>query len=135
MNITLCTTSVFLASLVLSACATSTTQQTSSADQDLRKMTSKRLKSVLHRNTVQWGDGSAVYYNGSEIRTFGLDGAVILGVINFKNDQHCSSWNEGGERCSTVYEGSDGTLSFFVPGETDSSGGFARVLKGNPKNL
>jgi len=133
-NIKLRSSNVVFAALVLSACATPS-EQNFATDQELRKMTSSRLKSVLNGNTVQWGDGSAVYYNGSEIRAFGPDGTAIVGAIRFKNNQHCRSWNGGGERCSDVYEGADGTLSFFVPGETDSSGGIARVLNGNPNNL
>ena len=126
---------VILAVIVLPGCATTSTEQNYSSDQALQKMTSNRLRSALNGNTVKWPDGSAVYYSGSEIRTAGSDGESIIGAINFSNDQHCRSWNGGGERCSTVYEGADGKLSFFVEGETDSSGGYALILKGNPNKL
>jgi len=139
MNSTFVSAGVIAGAIVLSGCATSPSGQNSAndqaSDQALKKMSSARLRSVLNGNSVKWPDGSTVYYSGSEIKTLGFDGESIAGAIDFKNDQHCSRWNGGGERCSTVYESADGKLSFFVEGETDSSSGYALILNGNPSKL
>jgi len=135
MNSAFVTVGVIVGGIVLSGCETLPSGQRSANDQALKKMSSERLRSALNGNSVKWPDGSTVYYSGSEIKTLGFDGESLVGEINFSNDQHCSSWSGGGERCSTVYEGADGKLSFFVEGETDSSSGYALILKGNPDKL
>lgn len=125
---------LFTLSLVLSACATQSAEDVFAENQGLQQMTSERLQAVFDGNTLEWGDGSIVYYTGAEIRTPESDGTVTVGTISFTNNQHCRSWG-GADKCSTVYENGDGKLSFFVGGKPDSSGGFGRIVTGNTKDL
>jgi len=97
----------------------------------LQQMTSEELESVLDGNTVVWGDGSIVYYNGAVIQGITPDGTQLVGAINFANSLHCRSWNGGSDKCSTVYDDGSGILTFFVNGRPDSSGGYAQVYIGN----
>lgn len=100
----------------------------------LKQMTSEELQSVLNGNTLQWGDGSLVYYDGSEIRGLNPSDESLVGTINFANNLHCRNWGRS-DKCSTVYDDGSGTLIFFVGGDPDSSGGYANVLIGNPEQL
>lgn len=99
----------------------------------LQQMTSDELQSVLGGNTIVWGDGSIVYYTGAEIRT--PDITLTMGTIDFAGDLHCRTWNGGRPKCSTVYDDGSGILYFFVDGNPDSSGGYARIFIGNTEQL
>jgi len=131
---TLCVSSIVLSAMSLSACATKSAEDVFVESQGLQPMTSERLEVVLDGNTIQWADGTNVYYSGSEIRALDSDGGPMVGTINFADNLHCRAWG-GADKCSSVYEGPDGTLTFFVDGKADSSGGYGQVIEGNPENL
>jgi len=120
--------------ILVAACATKSAEDIFVENQGLQPMTSERLQTVLDGNTIQWGDGTNVYYSGSEIRALDSDGGSMVGTIKFSDNLHCRAWG-GADKCSSVYEDSDGKLTFFVDGKPDSSGGYGRVISGNPENL
>ena len=104
-------------------------------NQGLQRLTSEKLGAVLEGNTLQWADGTHVYYVGSEIRAQNSNGELMIGAINYANDLHCRSWRSGKEKCSTVYHDGEGKLTFFVDGNPDSSGGHGQIIAGNPREL
>lgn len=119
----------------LSACANKSAESIYSENQGSLRLSSERLQTIFDGNTLEWADGTVVYYNGSEIRASESDGTVIVGTIRFTDNLHCRSWNGGNEKCSTVYEDGKGKLFFFVDGKPDSSGGYGRIVAGNPNQL
>jgi len=102
--------------MLLSACATKSAEDIFVESQGLQPMTSERLQTVLDGNTIQWGDGTNVYYSGSEIRALDSGGGPMVGTIDFSDNLHCRAWG-GEDKCSSVYEDSDGKLTFFVDGK------------------